>query len=284
MHEPETEPEHEHRPGRDEQDAGARQAEQERDLSRVAPAARGLEPDAGDGEARDEQEGTEQVEEERPVAGGGGDHAHTVPWARAAWDRRYSEREPDLVATPHVHLAEAAERLPPGRALDLACGAGRNAVWLAERGWAVTAVDFSPVAIASARALAARSGVGVAWTVADLLDFEPAPRAYDLVLVFFLHLPPAERDAVLRKAVAAVAPGGTFLLAAHDRRNLAEGHHGPRDPEVLYGAEDVVPLLDGLEVARAERVYRPIETPEGRAVMVDAVVRATRPRAGAAGG
>jgi SAM-dependent methyltransferase len=284
MHEPETEREHEHRPGRDEQDAGARQAEQERDLSRVAPAARGLEPDAGDGEARDEQEGTEQVEEERPVAGGGGDHAHTVPWARAAWDRRYAEREPDLVATPHVHLAEAAERLPPGRALDLACGAGRNAVWLAERGWAVTAVDFSPVAIASARALAARSGVGVAWTVADLLDFEPAPRAYDLVLVFFLHLPPAERDAVLRKAVAAVAPGGTFLLAAHDRRNLAEGHHGPRDPEVLYGAEDVVPLLDGLEVARAERVYRPIETPEGRAVMVDAVVRATRPRAGAAGG
>ena len=94
--------------------------------------------------------------------------------------------------------------------------------------------------------------------------------------VFFLHLPPPQRDRVVERAARAVAPGGTFLLAAHDRRNHTEGHHGPKDPAVLYSVEDVVPHLGALEVIRAERVYRRIETDDGPAVMVDAIVRAQR--------
>ena len=198
---------------------------------------------------------------------------------REEWNRRYLERDPHSSAEPHVHLAEAASGLEPGRALDLACGSGRNAVWLAQQGWGVTGVDYSDAAIEQAAMLAERSGVAVTWVIADLLEYEPAEQASDLVLLFFLQLPAHERDTVIRKAARAVAPDGTFLLAAHDRRNLAEGHHGPRDPDVLYSTEDVLPQLDGLEVMRSELVHRTIEADDGPGVMVDALVQARRTQA-----
>lgn len=194
------------------------------------------------------------------------------------WDRHYAEREPPASAEPHLRLEEEAAGLRPGRALDLACGSGRNAVWLAARGFEVTAVDFSEVAIAAGRELAANAGVEVNWVVADLLSYRPEPRSYDLVALMFCHLPPPERDAVLELAAEAVAPEGTFVLAAHDRENLEEGYRGPRDPEVLYTPADVVRRFDGFEIAKAETVRRPIATPEGEGVMVDAVVVARRPR------
>jgi SAM-dependent methyltransferase len=196
---------------------------------------------------------------------------------RESWNRHWAEREPPDSAEPHPHLRAAAASLAPGRALDLACGLGRNAVWLAERGWQVTAVDFSEVAIEHARRLAEASGVSVEWTVGDLRAYDPERGAFDLVLLFFLHVPAVERNALLHKAVAAVAPGGTFLLAAHDRRNLAEGARGPKNPEVLYSPEDVLPELEDLEVELAQQVLRAVETPEGERVMVDALVRARRP-------
>jgi SAM-dependent methyltransferase len=196
------------------------------------------------------------------------------------WNRHYAEREAPASAEAHVRLESEVAGLVPGRALDLACGAGRNAVWLAARGWRVTAVDFSETALASASALAARSGAAVEWVAADLLDYRPATHAYDLVLMFFLHLPPDERDAVIDAAAQAVAPGGTFLLAAHHRRNLAEGVRGPKDPELLYDPEDVVARLAGFEIVRAACIVRPLETPAGEGRMVDTLVRARRPREG----
>jgi SAM-dependent methyltransferase len=139
---------------------------------------------------------------------------------------------------------------------DLACGEGRNAIWLAERGWTVTGVDFSQVAIDKARQLARARSAAVDFQVADLLAYQPPERGFDLVIVFYLQVPASERRAILHGAGAAVASGGTFLLVAHDLRNLDEGYGGPRDAHVLYTPEDVVADLDGLEIERAENVLR----------------------------
>lgn len=193
------------------------------------------------------------------------------------WERHYAERTTHRHSGVHVSLESRLEALEPGAALDLACGAGANAVWLAQSGWHVTAVDFSPTAIGLAREAAASADVEVDWIVADLLAYEPPPRSFALVLLSFLQLPADERDLVLGRAAAAVAPGGTFLLAAHDPSNLVEGIHGPRDPELLYGATDVVPHLNGFDIEEAEQLRRRVATPDGDGVMVDAIVRGRRP-------
>ena len=199
------------------------------------------------------------------------------------WNRRYADREFVWTSKPNRFLVAEAAALPAGRALDVACGEGRNAVWLAERGWRVTGVDFSRVGLEKARALARARGVRAEWVAADLLDYTPEPRAFDLVLVFYLQVPAAERRSIVRAAAGAVAPGGVFLLVAHDRRNLEHGHGGPQDPAVLYTAGEVVGDLEGagLEIERAETVKRPVDTPEGERAALDALVRARRAGIGA---
>jgi SAM-dependent methyltransferase len=198
---------------------------------------------------------------------------------REDWNRRYAGRELLWTGEPNRFLVAEAAALAPGRALDLACGEGRNAVWLAERGWHVTGVDFSEVALDKARRLAAARGVEGEWIAADLLAYYPEPRSSDLVLLFYLQVSAEQRRPVVRAAAEAVAPGGVLLLVAHDRSNLEEGHGGPQEPAVLYTAEDVAADLDGsgLRIERAERVERPVQTPEGERIALDALVRAARP-------
>ncbi|MFO7548658.1 MAG: class I SAM-dependent methyltransferase [Acidimicrobiia bacterium] len=193
------------------------------------------------------------------------------------WDRRYADRPWLWTAEPNLFLVTEVGEMAPGRALDLACGEGRNAVWLAERGWTVTAVDFSAVATARARELAELRGVEVDVIRHDLLTYEPAPLAYDLVSVMYLHLVAAERAGVLRSAVEAVAPGGTVLVVGHDLENLEHGHGGPQVPEVLYTAEAVAAELAPLAIVRAGQVTRAVETDDGIVTAVDALVRAERP-------
>jgi SAM-dependent methyltransferase len=167
--------------------------------------------------------------------------------------------------------------LEPGRALDLACGEGRNAVWLAEQGWRTTGVDFSDVALAKAERLAASRGVEIEWIVADVLEHAPERRAFDLVAVLYLQLPHEELTEVLRSAVEALAPGGTLLVLGHDTTNLTDGYGGPRDVSVLFTPEDVVAALGGLVVERAEKVRRTVALDDGEAEAIDALVRARRP-------
>jgi SAM-dependent methyltransferase len=195
------------------------------------------------------------------------------------WNSRYEGAELVWTIRPNRFLVAEVEGMTPGRALDLACGEGRHAIWLAGLFWEVRAVDFSDVAIAKGRLLAERHAVQVDFEVADLNEYVPEPESADLAIVFYLQLPAEERTPILRKAAAAVAPGGTFLLVAHDSSNLEHGHGGPKSPTVLYTAEDVVADLDGtgLEIERAEAVERPVETPEGDRVAIDALVRAQRP-------
>ena len=196
---------------------------------------------------------------------------------QAAWDQRYSG--PDLVrgAGPDRFVTEEVAALPAGRAVDLGTGEGRNAIWLAERGWQVTAVDFSAAGLARAARLAAERGVSVDWAQAGLLDYQPAPRRCNLVLIAYIHLPAASLARVFRAAAAAVAPGGTLLVIGHDRDNVTRGHGGPQDPDRLYTPAEVTAELAGLAVRRAEQVMRPVPTPEGERTAIDTLVRAERP-------
>lgn len=192
-----------------------------------------------------------------------------------AWDERYAASDLVWSAEPNSLLAEQVADLRPRRALDLACGEGRNAVWLAEGGWAVTAVDFSAVALAKGRGRAKRGihrssrAPEVDWVEADVTVW-PFPPDQALVVVLYLHLPGAERDDVLARAAAALAPGGTLLVIAHDRTNLADGVGGPQDPAILWDPDEAVAALGGLRVERAERVRRAV----GDAVAIDTLVRA----------
>ena len=178
----------------------------------------------------------------------------------AAWDARYAAA-PDLVwgASPNRFVVEELAGMPPGRALDLAAGEGRNAIWLAERGWRVTAVDFSPVAVDRGRRLAAARGVAVTWQVADVATDGPAEGAFDAVLIAYLHLPAAARTAALRRAASALDTSGTLLVVGHDRSNLTDGVGGPQDPALLYTPAEIVADLAGLRVRRAETALRPVE-------------------------
>ncbi len=199
-----------------------------------------------------------------------------------SWDDRYRGREYVWTTDANRFLVSVVGDLEPGRALDLATGEGRNAVWLSETGWTVTAVDFSTVGVEKARRLAADRGVEVEWICTDVLTHVPEPEAYDLVTVLYLHLPRGQLREVLRTAASALAREGTLLAVGHDRRNLVEGHGGPQDPGVLWDPELISGWLsdEGLAVTEASTVERPVETEDGTAIALDSLVTATRRRPG----
>jgi SAM-dependent methyltransferase len=194
------------------------------------------------------------------------------------WDERY--RDSDLVwgAAPNVFVAAECTDLAAGRALDLACGEGRNALWLAAHGWRVTAVDFSAVALEKGHRLESAIGAPhpIAWVQADATRYRHTP-AVELALLCYLQLATAQRRAAVRLAAGALAPGGVLLVIAHDSTNLTDGTGGPQDPAVLYTAADVVADLAGcgLQVDRADAVRRPVDGADRPAI--DVLVRAHRP-------
>jgi SAM-dependent methyltransferase len=199
---------------------------------------------------------------------------------QTAWDDRYAGPELVWGSGPNCFVAEELAALAPGRAIDLGTGEGRNAIWLAERGFTVTAVDFSRVGLARAAGLAAGRGVSVDWVHADLLDYQPTPGGYDLVLIAYIQLPADRLTALARAAGAALAPGGTLLAVGHDQDNLTRGHAGPKDPSVLWTPQVVTAGLAGLIVQQAEQVNRTVTTPDGARTAIDTLVRAVRPRVG----
>jgi SAM-dependent methyltransferase len=193
---------------------------------------------------------------------------------RTAWDERYRQTDWVWSTTPNQFVAQVLADMPPGRALDLACGEGRNALWLAEKGWRATAVDFSSVAVAKGRAAAESRGLDVTWIAADLLDYEPERGAYDAVLIAYLHLPPDDMRRVLGKARDALADGGTLLVVGHDVTNLTEGTGGPQDPAILYTPDVIVEAVTPLSIERAERVLRHVDGADRPAI--DTLVVAVR--------
>ena len=198
----------------------------------------------------------------------------------SGWDDRYAATELVWSAGPNQFVERELADLPPGRAVDLAAGEGRNAIWLARRGWQVTAVDFSQVGLDKGRRLAGETPVE--WVRADATTWS-APEPVDLVVIAYLQLSAAERGAAVRNGFDALAPGGTFFLVAHDFTNLTEGTGGPQDPDVLYTADDVLADLGGraFHVVRAERVAREVTADDGhggeeRRTAYDALVHLRR--------
>lgn len=195
----------------------------------------------------------------------------------AAWNERYSSKELLWSREPNQFVAEVVGELSPGRAVDLACGEGRNAIWLATRGWQVVAVDFSSTALERARALSEQAGVNVDWVEADLAEVALGAESFELILFSYLHLPAAEMAALLNRAAGWLAPGGHLLLIGHARRNLTQGIGGPQEARVLYEPDDVVAWLSRLTIERAENVNRNVETEDGPRQAIDTLVVAARP-------
>jgi SAM-dependent methyltransferase len=200
----------------------------------------------------------------------------------ATWDDRYSGRDLVWSAGPNFFVEQLCADLPPGSAVDLAAGEGRNALWLAERGWTALAVDFSSVALQRAQALAEeRLGEDIdrfSTEVADLAAWAPPTEGFGLVVVAYLQVPADQRRPMLATAARAVAPGGRLLVIAHHPANIERGVGGPPDPAVNYTEADVLADIDGsgLAIDRAEEVTRPVDTPEGVKHAIDTLVWACR--------
>lgn len=198
---------------------------------------------------------------------------------RHQWDERYGGVELLWTSAPNQFLVSEVAGLPAGSAVDLACGEGRNAVWLAEQGWVVTGVDFSSVGLAKAQRLAQSRQVAVRWVESAVQEWTAPADGFDLVAVFYLQLPQPERSAALTVAAASVAPGGTLLVVAHDHDNLTRGFGGPPNDAVLYSVDEVTDVAEanGLIVQRAEQAVRFVETESGVREAIDTLARAVRP-------
>lgn len=164
------------------------------------------------------------------------------------WDQRFSAEGYIYGELPNVFLKEQLMALPAGKILFPGEGEGRNAVWAALQGWQVEAVDYSEAGKAKALALAQRMGTElVAYHIEDLNLFEPLHEHYDAIAMIFVHLAAAERQQLHRKLIAALKPGGTFLLEAFSKKQLAFNSGGPKDEAMLY---DVAMLRDDFSALR----------------------------------
>jgi SAM-dependent methyltransferase len=192
------------------------------------------------------------------------------------WNERYRASELVWSAGPNQFVESELAGMTPGRALDLAAGEGRNAIWLARCGWRVTAVDFAQAGLDKGRTIA--DELDIDWVCADATTWSE-PASFDLCLIAYLQLPAAERRAAVRNGFSSLEVDGTLLLVGHDSTNLTEGTGGPQYPWVLMTAQDVLGDLAGeaFDVVRAERVERPVPQPEGDTrTAYDVLVRVVR--------
>jgi SAM-dependent methyltransferase len=196
------------------------------------------------------------------------------------WDERYSG-DPVWSGNPNPLLVRYATGLVPGIALDLGCGEGADAIWLAAQGWAVTAADISTVALRRSADLAGRTGPQIAaritWQQADAFTWAPPERQFDLVSAQFMQLPTAARESLHRRLAAAVRPGGTLLVVSHHPADLETIRHD-FPPDLFATGEQMATVLDPAEWdIETGDPQRQATDPEGVTCTVrDAVLRAVR--------
>ncbi|TVQ29244.1 MAG: class I SAM-dependent methyltransferase [Spirochaetaceae bacterium] len=178
------------------------------------------------------------------------------------WDERYSADGYVFGTEPNGFLADTVPRLRVGRALCIADGEGRNSVFLAERGFTVTAMDASAIGMRKATTLAMTRNVGLTTHVADLESYDFGNARWDAIVSIFCHLPPELRRRVHARVAAALLPEGVFVLEAYTPRQLEYGTGGPSDAQLLMTVEDLQSELTGLELQIARETVRDVV--EGR--------------------
>ena len=194
------------------------------------------------------------------------------------WNERYAGSEYLWDVGPNQFVERYLGGIAAGTAIDLGAGEGRNAVWLATRGWEDVAVDFSQVGLDKAARLAADRAVSERVTLvnADVLTWEPSAPV-DLVVIAYLQIAPADRRLALEHASTWPRPGGRLFLVAHDRSNVEHGYGGPSDPDHCYDLDEVIASLRGLEIEAAEVARREVVTEDGPRTALDTIVMARRP-------
>lgn len=195
------------------------------------------------------------------------------------WNNRYAAADGFVFGTePNQFLAEMAVRIPPGPVLCIGEGEGRNAVHLATRGHAVTAVDQSSVGLSKAAQLAASRGVSITTEVADLTTTTLiAPGPWSGIVSIFVHLPLELRRKVHASVVRGLAPGGVYILEAYTPAQLTFGTGGPKDVALLMTLAALREELVGLELLVAREIERAViegNGHTGRAAVVQVVGRA----------
>ncbi len=196
---------------------------------------------------------------------------------RDLWNERYRQQGPVWGVAPNQFVADRLQGIEPCRVLDLGSGHGRNAIWLAQQGHTVTAIDVSDVATDQGAQLSADAGVAVEFVTTDLAAWEPEPDSYDLVLLAYLQAPEPSRRLIHDKAATALAPGGLVFIVAHHRDNLEQGHGGPPMPEVLFDEEMLAADFPGFVVEENARVLRRVEKDDVVANAIDIVFSARKP-------
>lgn len=201
---------------------------------------------------------------------------------QAFWDERYRAASRLWSGQPNPQLVAEASDLPAGCALDVGAGEGADAIWLARRGFRVTAIDISQVALERARAHAREAGEAVAaaitWVHADLLRWQAEPEHYDLVSAQFMHLPSAARVPLYRRVANAVRQHGVLLIVGHHPSDLQTPIKRPPDPDLLFTPQDLQGLLgDGWRILVSEVRPRSVRDADGNAVTIhDSVLKAQR--------
>ncbi len=197
----------------------------------------------------------------------------------AEWDARYSERGGAIWSgRPNGRLLAEVAGLIPGRALDVGCGEGADAIWLARSGWTVTAIDISDVAVSRARGAAELAGVAVEWICGDALQISFPVGSFDLVSMQYPALPKVAGEAAVRALLGTVRPGGLLLAVYHDLDDEHRKHMKSRgvDPADYVGADDLAPLLADDFTVDLHAVQPRIDPPPDNAHTADVVLRARR--------
>jgi len=227
------------------------------------------------------QQKLSRLSDERTVAGMTHTHGEMPVMDERFWDERYGQADAIWSGNPNPQLVAEAGDLPVGTALDVGCGEGADAIWLARRGWQVTAVDISQVALDRAATHAEAAGVAdrIAWLHADLTDGTSPGAGFDLVSAHFLHLPSAQRVPLYRRLASAVGPGGTFLVVGHHHSDLTTTIGRPHWPDMFFTAAQLAADLDGgpWTVLVDEQRPRTAVDPDGREITIhDAILKARR--------
>ena len=202
----------------------------------------------------------------------------------AEWDARYSERDGvRWSGRPNGRLLAEVAGLPPGRALDVGCGEGADAIWLARSGWTVTAIDISDVALIRAREAAERAGAAVEWVCGDALQTPFPAGSFDLMSMQYPALPKAAGQAAVRALLGTVRPGGLLVAVYHDLSDEHREHMKSQgvDPADYVDAGDLGRLLgDGFTI-ELDAVEPRIEPPPDNPHIADVILRARRRRSAA---